>query len=242
MIAALGAPSRCNAATKSGARSGGTAISRPPDVCASASSIRTASPIPLANVTPSATLARLRSVPPAMAPRSAISRARGIRGTAAAVISAATPLASSKLRRCPRRPNPVTSVAAWTPTATIARAAPALRVVITVTAGSRSASERRSRFSAVVSTPVPMGFVSTSRSPGRAAAFVTIRSGWASPIATIPYFGSGSSTEWPPTMKAPASRAASAPPRSTSPSSSNGSLPRGQPTMLRAKRGVAAIA
>src|SRR5207249_11533428 len=61
------------------------------------------------------------------------------------------------LFRSPSRPNPVTSVAACTPTPSMARAAPAFSVVIAVTAGATSASLSRSRLSAVVSTPVPSG-------------------------------------------------------------------------------------
>src|SRR5688572_31844554 len=45
-----------------------------------------------------------------------------------------------------------------------------------------------------------------------------------------------------PISKAPACVAMSAPPRSTSPSSSYGSLPRGQPTRLSASSGVPPIA
>ena len=142
------------------------------------------------------------------------------------MISPATPLASSRLDRWPSNPNPVTSVAACTPTASIARAAAALRVVITATAGASSASERKSRFSAVVRTPVPIGLVSTSVSPGRAPVFRTIRSGCTSPITAMPYLGSGSSIEAGAfllgghSIDDPASRATSAPPRSTSPSRS----------------------
>ena len=58
----------------------------------------------------------------------------------------------------------------------------------------------------------------------------------------MPYFGSGSSMEWPPSTGAPASAAASAPPRSTSPSSSMESVLTGQPTRLRAKSGLAPMA
>ncbi len=69
---------------------------------------------------------------------------------------------------------------------------------------------------------MPIGLVSTRASPGRAPALVVMRSGCTSPITAMPYFGSGSSMEWPPSTKAPAARATSAPPRSTSPSNSYG--------------------
>ena len=58
----------------------------------------------------------------------------------------------------------------------------------------------------------------------------------------MPYFGSGSSMLWPPRIGAPASRAVSAPPRSTSPSISIGSVPTGQPTRFSAKSGRPPIA
>src|SRR5881398_2468249 len=242
MTAAAGASARASAVTSAWALSGATAISSPPDVCASHSSTRVVSSTPTAKLTASAMLVRLRCVPPGTAPRAAMSRACGNSGTACAVTSAAAPLASSRLCRWPSRPNPVTSVAAWTPTASIARAAAALRVVITVTAGASSGSESKSRFSAVVRTPVPIGLVSTRASPGRAPALVTMRSGCTSPITAMPYLGSGSSMEWPPKTNAPAARATSAPPRSTSPSRSYGRVSRGQPTRLRASSGVAPMA
>ena len=54
-------------------------------------------------------------------------------------------------------------------------------------------AEARPPLTAVLMIPVPRGLVSTRRSPGRASALVVILSGWTSPTATIPYFGSGSS-------------------------------------------------
>src|SRR6266849_5307696 len=234
--------SRTSAATSALSRSGATAITSPPDVCASASRRRVGASTLAANWTASATSATFRFVPPGIAPRSVAARAPGKSGTAAARSSAARPLAASRVCRWPSRPNPVTSVAACTPTASMARAAPALSVVIAATAGASSAALTRSRLSAVVSTPVPSGFVGTSASPGWAPAFVTMRSGCTSPIATMLYFGSGLSTEWPPNTNAPAACATSAPPRSTSPSSSNGSVSRGHPTTFNASSGVAPIA
>ena len=47
-----------------------------------------------------------------------------------------------------------------------------------------------------------------------------MRFGCTNPNTDSPYFGSSSSMEWPPTTNAPASRTLSAPPRSTSPTTS----------------------
>src|SRR5207253_1332248 len=175
--AAAGVPSRSNADTSAPARSGSTAIKRPPDVCASNSRTRIGSGTWAANFTSEASASRLRVVPPGIAPRSASSTAFGNSGTDAASISAATPLAASMLCKWPSRPKPVTSVAACTPppVARIARAAPAFNVAIDCTAAPISAAVARSRFKAVVSTPVPIGLVSTSASPARARASVTMR-------------------------------------------------------------------
>ena len=90
--------------------------------------------------------------------------------------------------------------------------------------------------------PVPSGLVSTSTSPAQAPALVSMRSGWTSPMTTMPKSGSTESIEWPPTIGQPASATTAEAPASTSPSSSNGSLSRGQPTRLRAKSGVPPIA
>ena len=60
---------------------------------------------------------------------------------------------------------------------------------------------------AVVAMPMPSGLVSTSTSPGRSPALVRMRSGWTSPTTAMPYFGSGSSTVWPPAITKPASAA-----------------------------------
>lgn len=69
------------------------------------------------------------------------------------------------------------SVAAWTPTATIASEAARLSVTITSTAWRNTSSGTRPRLWAVVMMPIPSGLVSTSASPGRAPWFVMSRSG-----------------------------------------------------------------
>ena len=104
------------------------------------------------------------------------------------------------------------------------------------TAAATTAGSGSPRLIAVATTPVPSGLVSTSRSPARALAMVSSRSGSASPTTARPYLGSGSSIEWPPTTGQPAWAATSAPPRSTSASSSTGRSA-GQAVRLRAISG-----
>jgi len=78
--------------------------------------------------------------------------------------------------------------------------------------------------------------------PGRAVEFRSIRSGSTEPSTTIPYFGSGSVIEWPPTTATPAFAAASIPPCRTRPSMSSGRSSTGQFTMLSPRNGVPPIA
>src|SRR5215212_3350630 len=156
--------------------------------------------------------------------------------------SAPTLLAARMLPRCPSRPKPVTSVAALTPTASAARAAPSLSVVMDRTASAMPASIRASRLRAVARMPVPSGLVSTSTSPAHPPALVRARSGWTSPITTRPKIGSSTSIECPPSIRQRARSVTSAAPPSTSASISNGSFSRGQPTRLRANSGVAPMA
>ena len=175
-------------------------------------------------------------------PASTRSRTPSITGTAPARTTAPTPDATHSSRRWPSSPNPVTSVAAFTPTAIAASRAVSFSVVITVIAVCSSAGVAASRLTAVEMTPRPIGFVRTRTSPGRAPAFVSTAPGSTVPTTASPYFGSASSIEWPPAMRQPAARAVAAPPSSTRASSSNGSPSRGQPTRLSASSGVPPIA
>jgi hypothetical protein len=93
---------------------------------------------------------------------------------------------------CPSSPKPVISVAACAPAASIASAARSLSVVIAATASSSSSGAIASRLRAVVRMPVPSGLVSTSASPIRAPALVTICCGPTIPVTAMPYFGSAS--------------------------------------------------
>ena len=68
------------------------------------------------------------------------------------------------------------------------------------------------RFAAVVTAPPPIGFVRNSTSPARPVELRTTARGCTTPVTAIPYFGSGSSIECPPTIGTPASAAISAPP------------------------------
>ena len=75
-----------------------------------------------------------------------------------------------------------------------------------------SSGEARPRLSAVATVPAPSGLVSTSTSPGPAAArWSAPRRGSTMPVTASPYFGSGSSIECPPTIEAPAAATASSP-------------------------------
>ena len=94
---------------------------------------------------------------------------------------------------------------------------------------------------AVVMIPVPIGFVSTSESPGRAPALVICSPGPIRPVTAMPYFGSLSSTVCPPTTSIPASTALDAPPLRMRPRISLGSST-GKPTMFRANSGWPPIA
>ena len=116
----------------------------------------------------------------------------------------------------------MTSVAALTPTSIIASAAPLFSIAITLAALASTSSGASCAFPAVEMIPVPIGFVSTSRSPGLADELVIMRSGWMKPVTAMPYFGSSSVTVWPPMIVTPASAAFSAPPRKMVAKTSNG--------------------
>ena len=121
------------------------------------------------------------------------------------------------LNRWPSRPKPVTSVAAAAPAARAAREASRFRVVITSIAAAETSPVD---FMRLFSSPTPSGFVSVIGRPASAASLRSRRSGCAVPVTAMPYFGSGSSTEWPPMTGTPASSAIASPPASTCCSSS----------------------
>ena len=163
------------------------------------------------------------------------------KGSASQSSTAATPDASSISCKCPTRPNPVTSVAACAPAASMASAPARLSSIMESMTGRMPASSRSPARNAAFAMPVPSALVQNSASPGRAPELRTMRSGRAVPNTARPYFGSLSSMEWPPARSAPASPTLSAPPRSTSATTS---FPRlhGKARMLRAARGRAPIA
>ena len=177
-----------------------------------------------------------------MKPAAARPAAPGNSGTWSAHTSAAVPLARSMRCRWPSRPKPVTSVAATAPARSAASLAAAFRVVMASTAADSTSGGAAPRLCAVATTPVPIGLVSTSRSPSRARSTVIRCRGSAIPTTARPYLGSGSSMVWPPTTRQPAAAAASAPPRSTSASSSTGSVWPGQAVRLSAMTGRPPIA
>jgi hypothetical protein len=136
----------------------------------------------------------------------------------------------------------VTSVHPVAPAASATRAPTSLSRTIEATAASACVALACPLLIAVVSTPTPSAFVSTTSWPGRSPALVSRRSGWASPVTAMPYLGSGSSMVWPPAITKPASVAMSCPPASTSASSDVGSASVFQPTRLSANSGRPPIA
>ena len=114
-------------------------------------------------------------------------------------------------------------------------AGPALSVVITSIACGKTSPVALCR---ELSIPLPIGLVRLIGSPARPASMRSSASGSASPVTAMPYLGSGSSMLCPPASRQPACRAASSPPRSTSPASSTGSVARGQPSRFSATSGV----
>ena len=141
-------------------------------------------------VTQSARNRQLACVPPGAMPAATYSRAAAGTGTASAQTSAVTPLAAVMLRRWPSRPNPVTSVRAWTSSrgehlggAAVERRHHPDRLA--------DRPERSSPFlAAVVMIPRPSGLVRMSTSPGLAPALVRTWSGWTVPTTARPKIGS----------------------------------------------------
>src|SRR5207247_2586761 len=97
-----------------------------------------------------------------------------------------------------------------------ARAATRLSRSMLATAAASASSGAAPSLAAVVITPVPSGLERNTRSPARRPPLISTRSGWTRPVTQRPYFGSLSTTVWPPAMTPPASATFSAPPRKTS--------------------------
>ena len=152
-----------------------------------------------------------------------------------------TLLASAIPIACPRRPKPVISVQAFTPTSCITAEALSFKVFIERITSITSSGFIFSLFNAVVTTPVPTGFVRTSLSPSLAPAFVTTLLGCTRPVTDNPYFISLSSTEWPPIKRTPASFSLSVLPLIIS-SSIDRSSPAGKATIFMASFGIPPIA
>lgn len=117
-----------------------------------------------------------------------------------------------------------------------ASTSPAARLSVFIWATAARSSARGAVPPLIASTamPVPSAFVRSSTSPAFAPLLARMRRGSTRPVTARPYFGSGSSTLWPPTIGQPAACAVSAPPRRISVSCSQGSVPRGKPTTLSA--------
>mmetsp|Transcript_53732 Transcript_53732/g.138415 ORF Transcript_53732/g.138415 Transcript_53732/m.138415 type:complete len:289 (-) Transcript_53732:260-1126(-) len=227
-----------------------TPSSRPPLLCASARSIRCAVGTSAAKCTESSTFFRFCRVPPGISasPMAASSGACGSIGAFEAhtrAPSLALPASGVSIsRRWPRKPKPVTSVTPLTasPSCWAHSAAALFSVDMDVSIAFCASGEAAPRFSAVLKMPVPSGFVSTNTSPSRIALFFLIFFGWTMPMTARPYFGSVSSTEWPPRIWIPASWHLLWPPRRISSRTDIGSRCEGKPTMFSAKSGVAPIA
>ena len=142
---------------------------------------------------------------------------------------------------CPIRPKPVTSVQACTSYLTIASRAALFSVVIREYIRSCPAFESMSALFAVESTPMPIGFVSSSTSPGLASELVSILSGCTKPVTARPYLGSSSCMLWPPVISAPASYTLSYPPFSSACTASMGIFS-GMAIMFRQSLGSPPIA
>jgi hypothetical protein len=113
---------------------------------------------------------------------------------------------------CPRRPKPVMSVQAWTPTSCISSEALSFKVAMHLVTFRTSSSLTTPAFTAVLMIPVPNGLVSISLSPALAPPLVTSRLGCTVPVTERPYFNSASIILCPPTSVTPASRSLSTPP------------------------------
>ncbi len=120
---------------------------------------------------------RFLPVPPGTMPTEAYSSASGNVGTDCHRIAMPTSLAVAISRAWPRRPKPVISVQALTPTSLITSEATRFNVVMLSVILLIASWEAISPFRAVAMIPVPRGLVKTSRSPGRALALVSILSG-----------------------------------------------------------------
>jgi hypothetical protein len=94
----------------------------------------------------------------------------------------------------------------------------------------------------VVTRPRPSGFVRNNDAPAGAVEFLVRRASSTNPITAMPYFGSGSVIEWPPTMAAPASAATLPPPSRIEASISIGRSSIGQATRFSADAGAPPMA
>ena len=155
-------------------------------------------------------------MPPLKCPAAASSRAPGSSGIRAATIEMPAREALTISPAWPRKPKPVMSVAPFAPDSRATSAATRFSPSMLATAPARVAALAWPSFAAVVITPVPSGFDRKSRSPGLSPPLTRMRSGWTRPVTHSPYFGSLSTTVWPPAMTPPASATFSLPPRKTS--------------------------
>ena len=159
--------------------------------------------------------------------------------------AAPTPEPSAISQAWPSRPNPVTSVSAWTaPLA--ASTSPAARfsaAITSIDAVDELPAARCSRLMAVVTIPDPSGFVSRSTSPGPRAdvaehAVGVDEAGDRHAVLRLGVVDAVAAEDRARRRAAPSPRRRGAP-RRASPS---GSLPTGQPTRLSAKSGRPPIA
>src|SRR5579864_1005322 len=160
------------------------AINRPPDVCGSYRIHSSSRGTPASTRTPPPKCCWLVPSPPERL-AAAISSTPGNTGSLEASILIVTPLARAIWEACPARPNPVTSVQAWTAddgSRSMISAGIRFSDSIDATACSISAAGTRSNLMAVPTMPVPSALVRMSPSPTRAPAFVRIRAGSIAPV------------------------------------------------------------
>ncbi len=120
-------------------------------------------------------------------------------------ISKETELALATSYACPERENPVTSVAAWTSRSLAKSLAILFNLVIESTAASKDSLGASLPFFAVLITPTPKAFVSTSTSPSFAPLLDHTSLSFINDVTHSPYFGVGSDIVCPPAITAPAS-------------------------------------
>ena len=157
-------------------------------------------------------------------------------------ITADNPLPSHISDKCPSKPNPVTSVIAFTASIRPNSSPSLLSVTMLFNAIAASSSSRIPRFCAVDKIPTPNGLVRYKRQPAVAVEFCLSDVISTMPLTASPKTGSGQSMLWPPASVIPASAHTAREPSSTFWATSAGSLLIGHPRIAIANTGLPPIA